>query len=157
MLGAMGRTVLISNYGAYYYTDRMIGLPLGIPAMAEILEEEYYRDLEGGILEALGRLFKTGVKLYVYPFLNPNGDLVTAQNFEVAPNLAHLYTHLLENGFIETVEGHNPSYLPIKSSEVLAKIRAGAAGWEQTVSPEVAKIIKERRLFGFRHELAGKN
>ncbi len=162
MLGAMGRTVLISNYGAYHrlvnyltrYSDRMIGLPLGIPAMAEILEEIYYRDLEGGILEALGRLFKTGVKLYVYPFLNPNRELVTAQNFEVAPNLVHLYKHLLENGFIEAVENHNPSYLYIKSSEVLARIRADAPGWEQMVSPEVAKIIKERRLFGFQSELA---
>ena len=165
MLGAMGRTVLISNYGAYYrlvnyltrYTDRMVGLPLGIPAMAEILEEEYYKDLEGGILEALGRLFKTGVKLYVYPFLNPNGDLVTAENFEVAPNLVHLYRHLLDNGFIESMEGYNPSYLPIKSSGVLAKIRAGAAGWENMVSPEVAKIIKERQLFGYHPELVAKN
>jgi hypothetical protein len=163
MLGAMGRTVLISNYGAYYrlvayltlYTDRLIGLPLGIPAMAEILEEVYYGDLEGGILEALGRLFKTGVKLYVYPFVNPNGELVTARNFDVAPNLVHLYKHLLENGFIEPLEGYNPSYLPIKSSEVLAKIRGGL-GWEGAVSPEVAKIIKERRLFGFQSEFAGK-
>ena len=88
--------------------------------------------------------------------MNPNGDLVTAQNFEVAPNLVHLYTHLLENGFIEPVEGHNPSYLPIKSSEVLAKIRAGALGWERMVSPEVVKIIKERRLFGFQDEFANK-
>ncbi len=165
MLGAMGRTVLISNYGAYHrlvdyltrYTDRMVGLPLGIPAMAEILEEEYYKDLEGGILEALGRLFKTGVKLYVYPFMNPNGDLVTAENFEVAPNLVHLYRHLLDNGFIESMEGYNPSYLPIKSPGVLAKIRAGTEGWEDTVSPEVAKIIKERQLFGYRAELAAKN
>ncbi len=165
MLGAMGRTVLISNYGAYYrlvnyltrYTDRMVGLPLGIPAMAEILEEEYYKDLEGGILEALGRLFKTGVKLYVYPFLNPNGELVTAENFEVAPNLVHLYRHLLDNGFIESMEGYNPSYLPIKSPGVLAKIRAGAAGWESMVSPEVAKIIKERQLFGYQPELVTKN
>jgi hypothetical protein len=165
MLGAMGRTVLISNYGAYYrlvdyltrYTDCKVGLPLGIPAMAEILEEEYYKDLEGGILEALGRLFKTGVKLYVYPFMNPNGDLVTADNFEVAPNLVHLYKHLLDNGFIESMDGYNPSYLPIKSSGVLAKIRAGAAGWEKMVSPEVAKIIKERQLFGYQPELAGKN
>jgi hypothetical protein len=162
MLGAMGRTVLISNYGAYYrlvayltlYTDRLIGLPLGIPAMAEILEEVYYGDLEGGILEALGRLFKTGVKLYVYPFLNPNGELVTAENFEVAPNLVHLYKHLLENGFIEPLEGYNPSYLPIKSSEVLTKIRVGL-GWEEAVSPEVAKIIRERRLFGFQSAFAG--
>jgi hypothetical protein len=165
MLGAMGRTVLISNYGAYHrlvnyltrYTDRMVGLPLGIPAMAEILEEEYYRDLEGGILEALGRLFKTGVKLYVYPFLNPNGDLVTADNFEVAPNLVHLYKHLLDNGFIEAMEGYNPNCLPIKSSGVLAKIRAGTAGWENMVSPEVAKIIKERQLFGYQAELVAKN
>jgi hypothetical protein len=165
MLGAMGRTVLISNYGAYYrlvnyltrYTDRMVGLPLGIPSMAEILEEEYYRDLEGGILEALGRLFKTGVKLYVYPFLNPNGELVTADNFEVAPNLVHLYRHLLDNGFIESMEGYNPSYLPIKSSGVLAKIRAGTAGWESMVSPEVGKIIKERQLFGYHPELVTKN
>ncbi|HET7237482.1 MAG TPA: hypothetical protein VFI76_00535 [Terrimicrobiaceae bacterium] len=165
MLGAMGRTVLISNYGAYYrlvnyltrYTDRMVGLPLGIPAMAEILEEEYYKDLEGGILEALGRLFKTGVKLYVYPFLNPNGDLVTADNFEVAPNLVHLYRHLLDNGFIESMEGYNPNYLPIKSSGVMTKIRAGAQGWESMVSPEVAKIIKERQLFGYQPELVGKS
>ena len=165
MLGAMGRTVLISNYGAYYrlvnyltrYTDRMVGLPLGIPAMAEILEEEYYKDLEGGILEALGRLFKTGVKLYVYPFLNPNGELVTAENFEVAPNLVHLYRHLLDNGFIESMEGYNPSYLPIKSPGVLAKIRAGAEGWESMVSPEVTKIIKERQLFGYHAELVTKD
>ena len=165
MLGAMGRTVLISNYGAYYrlvnyltrYTDRMVGLPLGIPAMAEILEEEYYKDLEGGILEALGRLFKTGVKLYVYPFLNPNGELVTAENFDVAPNLVHLYRHLLDNGFIESMEGYNPSYLPIKSPGVLAKIRAGGAGWESMVSPEVAKIIKERQLFGYHPELVTKD
>jgi hypothetical protein len=165
MLEAMGRTVLISNYGRYYrlvnylarYTDRMIGLPLGIPAMAEIFEPEYYRDLEGGILEALGRLFKTGVKLYVYPFLNPNGDLVTTRNFEVEPNLVHLYTHLRENGFIEPMEGYNPSYLPIKSAEVLAKIRSGAGGWERMVSPAVANIIKERRLFGYQPELAVKS
>jgi hypothetical protein len=165
MLGAMGRTVLISNYGAYHrlvnyltrYTDRMVGLPLGIPAMAEILEEEYYKDLEGGILEALGRLFKTGVKLYVYPFQNPNGDLVTADNFEVAPNLVHLYRHLLDNGFIVSMEGYNPSYLPIKSPGVLAKIRAGTEGWESMVSPEVAKIIKERQLFGYQPELLAKN
>jgi len=165
MLGAMGRTVLISNYGAYHrlvnyltrYTDRMVGLPLGIPAMAEILEEEYYKDLEGGILEALGRLFKTGVKLYVYPFLNPNGELVTTENFEVAPNLLHLYRHLLDNGFIEAMEGYNPSYLPIKSPGVLAKIRAGTTSWESMVSPEVAKIIKQRQLFGYHPELVAKS
>ena len=156
MLGTIGRTVLISNHGEYYrlvnyltrYTDRMIGLPLGVPAMVEIFDEQYYRDLEGGILEALGRLFKKGVKLYVYPYLRPEGGLVTAENFQVPPKLTHLYAHLLENGFIESMKGYHPEYLSIKAPQVLAKIREGDPGWEESVSPEVAVIIKERRLFG---------
>ncbi len=155
LLGAIGRTVLISNYGEYYklvnyltrYTDRLIGLPLGVPAMVEIFDEQYYSELEGGILEGLGRLFKKGVKLYVYPFLH-DGELVTASNFRVAPNIKHLYSHLLENGFIEPLECYKHDYLSIKSANVLAKIRAGDAAWETMVSPEVSQIIKERRLFG---------
>ncbi|CAN5400899.1 hypothetical protein BH09VER1_BH09VER1_09090 [soil metagenome] len=155
LLGAIGRTVLISNYGEYYrlvnyltrYTDRMIGLPLGVPAMVEIFDEQYYTELEGGILEGLGRLFKKGVKLYVYPYLH-DGELVTAQNFRVAPNIKHLYAHLLENGFIEPLESYHHDYLTIKSANVLARIRAGDPTWETMVSPEVGQIIKERRLFG---------
>ncbi len=156
MLGAIGRTVLISNYGEYYrlvnyltrYTERMVGLPLGVPALAEIFDEQYYSELEGGILEGLGRLFKKGVKLYVYPLLKSDGELVTVKNFRVAPNLRHLYTHLLENGFIEAMEGYHPDYLTIRAPNVLARIRGGDQAWEKMVSPEVAKIIRERRLFG---------
>ncbi len=110
---------MISNYGEYHrlvnyltrYTDTMVGLPLGVPAMVEIFDEQYYQDLEGGILEGLGRLFKKGVKLYVYPLLKADGELVTAENFRVAPKLRHLYTHLLENGFIEAMENFHSEYL----------------------------------------------
>lgn len=156
MLGTIGRTVLISKYGEYHrlvnyltrYTDHMIGLPLGVPALVEIFDEQYYQDLEGGILEGLGRLFKKGVKLYVYPFLSESGELVTAHNFRVADNLKHLYRHLYDNGSIEAIEGYHEDYLSIRAHEVLALIRAGDPKWETTVSPEVADIIRERRLFG---------
>ncbi|MDX2080666.1 MAG: hypothetical protein SFU53_07765 [Terrimicrobiaceae bacterium] len=158
MLGALGRTVLISNYGEYYrlvnylaiYTDKMIGLPLGIPGMHELFEEKFYAGLEGGILEGLGRLFKHGVKLYVYPRLMPDGEIVTADNFRVAPNLRHLYAHLLENGHIEALDGYHAEYLPIRSADVLALIHAGDSGWEKMVPPEVATIIRDRQLFGWR-------
>lgn len=157
MLGALGRTVLISNYGEYYrlinyltrYTDRMIGLPLGLPSLQEIFEEKYYQGLEGGILEGLGRLFKTGVKLYVYPFLKPDGTLTTAEDFEVAPNLRHLYRHLLDNQFIRSIRDYHPEYLGITSAQVLVKIRDHDPSWEGMVPAEVAALIKDRRLFGF--------
>jgi hypothetical protein len=156
MLGALGRTVLISNYGEYFrlinyltrYTDRMIGLPLGLPSMQEIFEEKYYQELEGGILEGLGRLFKTGVKLYVYPFLTPDGTLTSADSYEAAPNLVHLYRHLLDNKFIRPMENYHREYLGITSAQVLAKIQEKDAAWEKMVPAEVATIIKERKLFG---------
>jgi hypothetical protein len=156
MLGALGRTVLISNYGEYYrlvdyltrYTDRMIGLPLGIPALSEIFDEKYYENLDGGILEGLGRLFKQGVRLFVYPSLNPDGSILDATQFQVAPTLRHLYLHLLENRFILPARGYKREALGITSSDVLAKIRRKDPQWESLVPPEVAAIIKSRRLFG---------
>jgi hypothetical protein len=156
MLAALGRTVLISNYGEYHrlinyltrYTDRMIGLPMGLPALAEIFEEKYYSGLEGGILEGLGRLFKTGVKLYVYPYREADGSITTADKYKVAPNLRHLYAHLLENDFIQSMQDYNPKYLGIRSAQVLALINECDPEWEALVPAEVAKIIKDRQLFG---------
>ena len=52
------------------YTNRMIGLVMGVPSLMEIFDEKYYLNLEGGILEALGRMFKSGLKLYVYPMID---------------------------------------------------------------------------------------
>jgi len=156
MLAALGHTVLISNYGEFHrlvnylsiYTDKMIGLPLGIPGMHELFEEKFYAGLEGGILEGLGRLFKHGVKLYAYPRLMPDGSLVTADNFKVAPNLTHLYSHLLENRFIEGIADYRADHLPIRSADVLALIRKGDSSWEKMVPEAVAGIIRSRRLFG---------
>ncbi len=154
----LGKPVLISNYGEYYrlaqylfrYTKKMIGLVMGIPSLREVFEEKYYADLEGGILESFGRLFKNALKLYVYPSQDPTtGSIITANNLRVAPHLQHLYAYLLENHFIQAVKDFNECYLPIYSKEVLAQIKTGDAGWEIMVPPQVAAIIKERKLFGF--------
>ena len=155
MLGALGRTVLISNYGEFYrlvnfltrYTAGPIGLPMGIPGLADIFDEKYYTMLDGGILEALGRLFKKNVRLYVYPFQSPGGELVNCENFRVAPHLKHLYVHLRENGMIQTIKDFQPEYLKIHSPRVLELIQKSDASWESMVPAEVAKIIKQRGLF----------
>ncbi len=157
VLGTLGRTVLISNYGEYYrlvnyltrYTDRPVVLPVGIPSLEDIFREKYYGNLEGGILEGLGRLFKNGVRLFVYPKLEKDGGLITALNFQVAPNLKHLYRHLIENQFIVPIENFHPEYLSIHPPDVLRGIRDHDDIWESQVPPKVAALIKERRLFGY--------
>ena len=74
-LAALGHHVLISNYSEFFrltdyfrrYTKKMVGIVLGINNLLEVFNEQYYENLPGGILEACGRLFKEGTKMYVYP------------------------------------------------------------------------------------------
>jgi len=159
LLGSLGKTVLISNYARYFrlasylsrYTKKMIGIAMGIPSLREVFEEKYYTDLEGGILEAFGRLFKNDLRLYVYPYQDPaSGSIITAGNLRVAPHLTHLYSYLLENHFIQGIRDYNDAFLPIFSRDALAKIQAGDFAWEIMVPPQVAHIIKQRKLFGYR-------
>ncbi len=157
LLGALGKTVLISNYGRFYrlaaylfrYTDKMIGLAMGVPTLKEIFEEKYYTDLEGGILESFGRLFKNDLKLYIYPLMEAKtGAVIKAANLQVAPNLRHLYAHLFENQYLLDLSGYDESCLPIFSRDVLSKIRSADPSWEEMVPDQVAALIKTRGLFG---------
>jgi hypothetical protein len=159
LLGSLGKTVLISNYLEYYrlaqylfrYTKQMIGIVMGIPSLREIFDEKYYTDLEGGILESFGRLFKNALKLYVYPLRDSaTGAIITANNLRVAPHLRHLYAYLLENHHIESIRDFNEACLPIFSWDVLARIKKADPSWEAMVPPQVAAFIKERRLFNYR-------
>ena len=158
ILGALGRTVLISKFAEYYrlatylsrYTNRMIGLVLGVPSLMEIFDEKYYLNLEGGILEALGRMFKGGLKLFVHPTIDEQtGKLISASQLNVAPNLRALFQYLIDNRYIEEIVDYSEEYLRIHPPDVLAKLKSGDAGWERMVPPEVAAVIKRRRFFGY--------
>jgi hypothetical protein len=157
-LGALGRTVLISNYGEFHrlasylfrYTKQMIGIVMGIPTLKDIFEEKYYVDLDGGILESFGRLFKNDLKFYVYPWRDPaSGAIIGAGNLRVAPNLRHLYAYLYENQLICGLREIHEEYLHILSKDVLAKIHVGDDSWEAMVPGQVARVIKQRHLFGW--------
>jgi hypothetical protein len=163
ILGALGRTVIISKFGEYFrlasylsrYTKRKIGLVMGVPSLMEIFDEKYYLHLEGGILEALGRMFKSGLKLYVYPMIDENtGGLITATKLEVTPHLRSLYRYLIDNEFIAEITDYNPDYLRIYPPDALVKLQSGNPAWERMVPPEVSSIIKSRRFFGYRAENA---
>jgi hypothetical protein len=158
ILGALGKTVLISNYAEYHrlaaylfrHTKKMIGIVMGVPTLREIFDEKYYADLEGGILESFGRLFKNDLKLYAYPLLDQNtGSLVTAGNLRVEPHLQHLYAYLLENRLIENVRDYDERCLSIFSRDVLKRLRSGDRAWEAMVPPAVAHLVKDRGLLGY--------
>ena len=149
--------MLISNFLRYHrlvtylsrYTQRPIGLPLGLVRLRDIMDEKFYTDLPGGIMESIGQLFRKDVKLYVYPSLDRNGKLTTLKSMEVAPQFKHLYAHLVENRYMEDINKYDPNNLAIYSGDVLEKIRSGDASWEKMVPAPIASVIKAKGLFGF--------
>jgi hypothetical protein len=176
LLADIGFTVLISNYSEYYrltsyfrrYTKEMIGVAMGINNLLEIFNEKYYDNLEGGILESFGRLFRNAVKLYIYPMkgeayeryvvdaggtgtpVQPSASnvLITAKNVRIVDHLANLYAHLLESHYIEGIVGFDTDILSIFSRDVLKKIKESDPLWENMVPGPVANAIKRRGLFG---------
>ena len=159
ILRELGQHVLISNYGRYFrlteylsrYTKMMIGIALGLPSLQDISDEKHYTDLEGGTLESVGRLFKHNVRVYVYPYRDPaSGRVITVDTLEVRPETRHIYAHLLEHKYIEGLRSYNPDYLPIFTTDVLAKLQSGDASWEDMVPAQVARRIKEGGLFKYK-------
>ncbi len=179
LLADIGFTVLISNYSEYYrltsyfrrYTKEMIGVAMGVNNLLEIFNEKYYENLEGGILESFGRLFRNSVKLYIYPmrkdayemYIAQGGEagtasetnaftsnvLINSKNVRIVDHLANLYAHLLENHYIDSIVGYDASILSIFSRDVLRRIREKDATWEAMVPTPVAEAIKRRGLFGY--------
>ncbi len=164
VIGACGMPVLISDYFEFYrlagylsqFTKKRVGLLMGIPTLIDLFDVTYYADLEGGILESFGRLFKNDHRLYVYPLKRPSdGALVTVENLELAPELLNLYRYLVESGWIVQMNNFKPEYLQIFSRDVLAKIKNSDASWEKMVPDVVGELIRKRGLFGYPHRRNG--
>lgn len=156
MLSALGKPVLISNFLRYHrlvtylsrYTQKPIGLPLGAVRLRDVFDEKFYTDVPGGLLESIGQLFRRGVKLYVYPSLERDGKISTVENLQLAPNLKHLYAHLVENQLVVDLHRFDRGFLASNSNLVLQQIQSGDAGWEKEVPPPLVEVIRRKKLFG---------
>jgi hypothetical protein len=159
VLAAVGKTVLISDYFEYYrlaaylarYTSYPIGITLGVASLRDLFNEQYYSGLEGGILEAFGKLFTKDLRIYVYPLRETQtGELVTVENVELSPAIRSLYAHLVDHGRVRQLKRFDETVLHIFSRDVLKRIAAGDMSWQGMVPEAVAKIIQAKRFFGYR-------
>ena len=125
-----GEWVMVSslrhNYAFTDYLRRYSNQPLrfvvGVSAFAMLLNEAYYRDLSGCILEATGRLFTNDVKIYVHPMkrenfykhiesseMDPNwisvggSDLIALEDLEFRPPTNLLYQYVCAAGWVHEV------------------------------------------------------
>jgi len=151
---------MISDYFEYYrlaawirrYTSEPIALTMGVASLIDLFREEFYTDLEGGILEAFGKLFTRDLRIYVYPLRDPaTGNLATVENVQMPPKVEELYRHLVRGGSIRQLDNYDASVLHIFSRDVLKRIACGDCSWHTMVPPEILDVIRKHHLLGY-HE-----
>lgn len=157
ILCSIGQTVLISNFHEYFklvaylsqFTKLRMALIMGMPNLEYIFDETHYKDLPGGIISAFASLFGQKIKLYLYPTLNEQGEIIQLNTFETEPHLAGLLTYLKDNEKLEDIQKYDEKLMTIRTDNVLGMIQHGVGDWEKMVPASVAKQIKENHLFGY--------
>lgn len=156
LLCAMGHTVMISNFKEYFkavdyiwnYSQEKIALTIGIPSLIEIFDAKHYANLSGGLFEGLGRLFKHGLEIYVYPFLNEEEQIITSENMDLHDDaLKPIYNYFKDQKQIIDIHNFEEKNLKIFSHKVLQKMKENDETWKDDVPQIVAEMIEERKLF----------
>jgi hypothetical protein len=156
LLGALGKTVMVSNYTRFgsvtgylrKSTKDWIAMVVGVPTFNELLEDKYYADLPGGVLQGIAELFQGPVKLLVYPTrVGATGEVLTLDSIAVPDRHRKLYEYLRDNGSIVAIRDFDAAQLHITPGEVLGKIRSGDSSWKEMVPAPVAEMIEQKLLF----------
>ena len=158
-LTAGSQSVLVSDCPAYYlvvdylarFGAKEIAIPIGIADFSDLIREDRYEDLNGGFLEAAGRLFGKGVRLYVYPGLDPETRRrMDLESLAVPGPTSRIVDYLVERELVRPLDGLPDAELRIRSDDVLAMLQRGDSEWESHVEPEIVAAIKSRHLFGYK-------
>lgn len=156
LLNKLGYNVLISDYLRFFrlrswmrrYTQNRIGIVLSILDFDQLFNPDFYEGLEGGILEAMGKLFSGNTSVYVYPTRRKE-RLITLDNVEVDDSVQYLLKHLISNKLLVASETWNDENLHISARNIATKIPLGQGDWEQQLPNEIRDEIKARCMFGY--------
>lgn len=158
ILNGMGQNVMISNFKEYYklvsYLSQFktinLRIVIGMHTFMNVIDEKYYTNLRGGIIEAFGRLFINNMKMYVYPSINhENNELITLKNISVPNEIKYLFLHLLENDKIVDIKNVKKEFIATYPHLVLNMIKNKENGWEKMVPKYIEEAIKSKKLFGY--------
>ena len=156
VLQELGKNVLISKHAEFHrlssylarHTRAPVGIVLGLPLFEELFNERWYADLDGGLLEAFGRLFKQDLRLYVYPAGDPvTGRIRTGHQARVQPQQRHLLEYLLEIGGVRCLEECLEQCVFVSSAAVRQMWRSGDPQWRRYVPA----MVLEREPWGTGH------
>ncbi len=158
LLCSLGHTVMISNFKEYYklvdyfsnYTKKQLGLTMGVNNFVEIFNESYYKEIDGGILEAFGKMFHNKVKVYLYPISNNDGQIINSTNLKLHPRMKDFYKFFKYNNKVVDLFDFEQKYLEIFSRDILKKIKNGEKDWTNKLPEGISEMIIKNKMFGYK-------
>jgi hypothetical protein len=158
LLNGMGQNVMISNFQEFYLLSDYIAdfnagkvrIIMGANILQKLMQPQWYDQLRGGCLHAMGLLFSKEVQIYVYPYFDTETKkVITAKNVFIDPGMRPLFQYLIINERIVDLPNFKKDIAHFSSRDVLCKIMNNDPGWEEMVPKYISKHIREKHLFGY--------
>lgn len=157
IITGLGYHLLVSNFKYFYemkrffrkYTQSPFVVVMSARHLQDLFDANQYKNLEGGIFEALGKLLDEQTKLYIYPHKN-NEICLTTKSFFPPKEVNHIYRHFTESSQVMDISGCDNTETYYHSSDVKKMIEEKNKQWEK-LTPELAKeYIKKHKLWGYK-------
>lgn len=148
-LNQLGQYVLISQYYLFFglknflrkYNQEPMALVVGANHLGKLFSEKHYEDLDGGMLEGLGKLLDSETTLYIYPHKSSQICLTT-KSFFPEPHLKNLYQYFIQNKQIVDVSGCDEALDYHLAAEVLGLIQSKDPKWKKLVPEEIRDLVE---------------
>ena len=155
-LCSFGHNVLVSNFFLFYrlkkfirsYTQKPMTLIMGASHLEKLFEASHYQDLEGGLLEGLGKLLDDKTRVYIYPH-KTEVSCTTTKTYHPDPKWQPIYQYFLSQKQISDISGCDEAQEYWHSDIVRDLIIAKDPRWEKLVPPQIRDKIKKDNLFNF--------
>jgi len=158
LLNGMGQNVMISNFQEFYRLSDYIAdfktghvrIIMGANILQKLMQAQWYENLRGGCLHAMGLLFPREAKIYVYPYFDAESKkVITAKNVFINHEMKPLYKFLTVNEKIIDLPNFKKDIAHFSSRDVLCKIHNRDNSWEEMVPKYISRNIKSKNLFGY--------
>ena len=128
---------------------------IGANLLEKIFDDKFYENLEGGILEGLGKLLDSSTRCFVYPDKNQD-SCMTSKTFFPTPNLLPIYQYFVDRKWIVDMADCEEIAEFINSDRVIDLIQKGDKSWLKLVPIKVAEMIKKEDLFSLSKKSSAK-
>jgi hypothetical protein len=154
MIAELGYNVMVTSHLRYFrladyflgQRQQRIAFLVSVHNLRSVFNDKYYEGLDGGMLQAIAKLFASDAKLLAYPNLTPEGHIYNVDNLEVPDQHKYLYRHLLYNRRILALEPDPKALVPFEPEALEEQIARGDDSWRNAVPELVRDRIGELTL-----------